>query len=82
MRGKTSLLSARCHPAPYGAPLAPPGWVDHRRLRATLAQGRRPVNVNDLWIAATAFALGVPVVTQDHDFDVMSELAGLEVVHV
>jgi predicted nucleic acid-binding protein len=30
--------------------------------------------VNDSWIAATALALGVPVVTQDDDFPDLDEL--------
>src|SRR3954469_14990059 len=34
------------------------------QLRLLLAQPRRRVNVNDPWIAATALAHGVPVVTQ------------------
>jgi predicted nucleic acid-binding protein len=35
--------------------------------------------VNDSWIAATAMALGVPVVTQDSDY---VEIRGLTVVKV
>jgi predicted nucleic acid-binding protein len=35
--------------------------------------------VNDSWIAATALALDVPVVTQDDDY---VEVEGLEVVRV
>ena len=34
-------------------------------LRVTLREIGRSVSVNDLWIAATALALGVPLVTQD-----------------
>lgn len=52
------------------------------RVRVQLADAGRRVNVNDLWIAATALALRVPVVTQDQDFDVIAELSGLEVVRV
>lgn len=52
------------------------------RLRVQLANAKRRVSVNDIWIAATAVALGVPVVTQDRDFDVMADLSGLLVVHV
>jgi len=40
------------------------------RLRAA---GRR-VPVNDSWIAATAIAHGVPVVTQDSDYDAMPDV--------
>jgi predicted nucleic acid-binding protein len=32
------------------------------------------MGVNDSWIAATAMALGVPVVTQDDDFPALDEL--------
>ena len=35
--------------------------------------------VNDLWIAATALALGIPVVTQDDDY---VDVPGLAVVHL
>jgi predicted nucleic acid-binding protein len=40
------------------------------RLRAA---GRR-VPVNDSWIAATAIAHGVPVVTQNSDYDAMPDI--------
>jgi len=36
-------------------------------LRVILRESGRSVSVNDLWIAATALALGVPLVTQDRD---------------
>ncbi|MDP9116564.1 MAG: type II toxin-antitoxin system VapC family toxin [Actinomycetota bacterium] len=52
------------------------------RLRVYLANARRRANVNDMWIAATALTLGIPVVTQDHDFDVIAELSDLQVLHV
>lgn len=52
------------------------------RVRVHLANARRRANVNDMWIAATALALHVPVVTQDRDFDVIAELTGLDVIHV
>jgi predicted nucleic acid-binding protein len=35
--------------------------------------------VNDSWIAATALSLGVPVVTQDHDY---VAVPGLDVIRV
>jgi predicted nucleic acid-binding protein len=35
--------------------------------------------LNDSWIAATAMALDVPIVTQDEDFPT---LAGLDVINV
>ncbi|MGN6189190.1 MAG: type II toxin-antitoxin system VapC family toxin [Conexibacter sp.] len=52
------------------------------RLRVHLAEARRRINVNDLWIAATALAHGLPVVTQDDDFGPVDGVAGLSVVHV
>jgi predicted nucleic acid-binding protein len=52
------------------------------QLRYKLAQARRKANVNDLWIAAVACARGMPVVTQDDDFDVIAEVGGPPVIHV
>ncbi len=52
------------------------------RLRVHLAEAERRVNVNDLWIAATALANGLPVVTQDDDFAACAGVGGLEVVRV
>jgi predicted nucleic acid-binding protein len=52
------------------------------RLRVHLAEARRRVNVNDLWIAATALAGGLPVVTQDADFEPLRGVAGLAIVQV
>jgi predicted nucleic acid-binding protein len=52
------------------------------RLRVHLAEAGRPLNVNDLWIAATALAHGLPVVTQDDDFGPVDGVAGLEVLRV
>lgn len=47
-------------------------WAD---LRAQLRERGRRMPVNDSWIAATAVAHGLPVVTQDDDFDVVDGLA-------
>jgi len=52
------------------------------RLRVLLAEQQRRLNVNDLWIAATAAAHGLPIVTQDADFDVLAEVGGIEVIQV
>ena len=49
------------------------------RLRVTLRDLGLAMPVNDSWIAATAIALGVPVVTQDDDY---VEVPGLRVIHV
>jgi predicted nucleic acid-binding protein len=52
------------------------------RLRVHLAEQGRHVNVNDLWIAASAVANGLPIVTQDDDFDPLDGVRGLVVVRV
>lgn len=52
------------------------------RLRVLLAQTGRRVNVNDLWIAATAVAHGLPVVTQDDDFTPLDGAGGITVIRV
>ncbi len=52
------------------------------RLRVHLAQAGRRVNVNDLWIAATAVTNRLPVVTQDDDFAPLYGASGLEVIRV
>ena len=49
------------------------------RLRVDLLDRGLRMGVNDSWIAATALALGVPVITQDDDY---VEVPGLAVVHV
>jgi len=51
-------------------------------LRLLLAESRRRVNVNDTWIAATALAHGVPVVSQDADFAVLADISPLQVLVV
>ncbi|HEY9482609.1 MAG TPA: type II toxin-antitoxin system VapC family toxin [Micromonosporaceae bacterium] len=51
-------------------------------LRVHLAERGRRINVNDLWIAATALSRGIPVVTQDNDFDAVVGVAGLSVIRV
>jgi predicted nucleic acid-binding protein len=52
------------------------------QMRVYLAAAGGAVNVNDLWIAATAAAHELPVITQDADFDALSGVAGLTVVNV
>jgi predicted nucleic acid-binding protein len=52
------------------------------QMRAYLAASGRSVNANDVWIAATAAANEIPVVTQDADFDALSGVAGLTVIPV
>ncbi len=52
------------------------------QMRVELAENRRRVNVNDLWIAASAASRGLPVVTQDDDFSAVDGIAGLVVVRL
>lgn len=49
------------------------------KLRLLLRDGGQRMPVNDSWIAATAMALGIPVVTQDDDY---VDLPGLTVIKV
>jgi hypothetical protein len=62
--------------------------VDHRvaqvwaGMRAYLAASGKEVSGNDLWIAATAAAAEIPVVTQDRDFYALSGINGLKVIEV
>jgi len=52
------------------------------RLRLHLAETGARVNVNDLWIAATAAANGLPVVTQDDEFGPLDGVGGVSVIRV
>lgn len=52
------------------------------QMRAYLAAAERRVNINDMWIAATAAAHEIPVLTEDGDFDALSGVAGLTVIPV
>ncbi|TFC19246.1 type II toxin-antitoxin system VapC family toxin [Cryobacterium algoritolerans] len=52
------------------------------RLRQKLRENGRRINVNELWIAATALAHHLPVFTQDADFAVLADLGGPEIVTV
>jgi predicted nucleic acid-binding protein len=62
--------------------------IDHRvaetwaGMRAYLAASDTRVKVNDLWIAATAAANRMPVITQDRDFYPLSGVNGLTVIEV
>lgn len=55
---------------------------ERARLRLDLLHTGRRMEVNDLWIAATAVAQKVPVVTQDDDFDALRGAEGSSHVHV
>ncbi len=49
-------------------------WAD---LRVALRSAGRRLEINDSWIAATAITHGLPIVTQDRDFE---DVPGLHVV--
>ena len=51
-------------------------------LRLLLAEAGRRVNVNDTWIAATALAHDVPVVSQDADYEILAGISDLRVIAV
>jgi predicted nucleic acid-binding protein len=74
----TLTAVAEMNPVPIDLAVAE-AWA---RIRVYLAAARRRTSVNDMWIAATAMALGVPVVTQDQDFDVIADVSGLQVLRV
>ncbi len=62
-------------PIPIDGPVAE-AWAT---LRVRLRDLGLRMPVNDSWIAATALALRVPVVTQDDDY---VEVPGLDVIHI
>ena len=49
------------------------------RLRVMLRDAGQRMPVNDSWIAATAMALQVPIVTQDDDYINLAELPVIRV---
>lgn len=65
----TLIAALRLDPAPVNEPVAE-SWA---KLRLWLRDNHRRMPVNDSWIAATAMALGVPVVAQDDDYDGLDE---------
>jgi hypothetical protein len=71
----TLLRALELQPLPVDEAVAE-AWA---RLRVALRDHGLRMPVNDSWIAATAVALGVPVVTQDSDY---VAVPGLDVVHV
>ena len=71
----TLMAALALDPVPVNQEVAG-AWA---RLRVTLRDLGLRMAVNDSWIAATALALGVPVVTQDEG-DV--SVPGLDVVRV
>lgn len=62
-------------PVPIDQPIAE-AWVT---LRLALRDAGLRMGVNDSWIAATAIALGLPLVTQNDDY---LHAPGLEIIQV
>jgi predicted nucleic acid-binding protein len=54
-------------------------WAE---MRVYLAQAGRRINVNNLWIAASAASRGLPVITQDDVFGALEGFPGFEFVRV
>jgi predicted nucleic acid-binding protein len=52
-----------------------------RRAPLCPVRGAR-LTVNGTWIAATALAHGVPVVSPDHDHVALADISGLQVIAV
>lgn len=52
------------------------------QMRAYMQASGKKMEVNDMWIAATAAAHEIPVLTQDQDFDALHGVAGLTVIPV
>ena len=74
-RLNTLMRALEFEPIPIDGAVAE-AWA---RLRILLRDRGLRMPVNDSWIAATALALGVPVVTQDADY---IQLAELDIIQV
>lgn len=74
-RLSTLMRALELQPVPIDETVAD-AWA---HLRILLRDRGLRMPVNDSWIAATALALGVPIVTQDEDYVAVS---GLEVIRI
>jgi predicted nucleic acid-binding protein len=72
-RLRTLTVAADFDPLPVDDAVAT-AWAE---LRIALRDAGRRMPLNDSWIAATAIAYGLPVATQDDDYD---DVPGLDVV--
>ena len=77
-RLRTLQLTLESEPLPVDAAVAQE-WA---LLRVKVARAGRRVNVNDLWIAATARANRLQVVTQDGDFAVLADLGLIDLIEI
>ncbi len=71
----TLTAALQLNPVPVDERVA----AEWARLRVLLRDSRQRMPVNDSWIAATALALGVPLVTQDDDFPDLQDLSVIRV---
>ncbi len=71
----TYMSAVRLVPVPVDEAVARKWALVRIGLRDTSTEAR----VNDSWIAATALALGIPVVTQDDDYDGIPDLEVISV---
>ena len=74
-RMETLSVAEALDPLPIDEPVAH-AWA---ALIVALREAGKRMPINDSWIAATAIAHGIPVASQDGDFD---DLPGLEVIRV
>lgn len=74
-RLETLSVAESLDPLPIDAQVAH-AWAT---LRLALRDAGKRMPINDSWIAATAIANGMPVVSQDGDYD---GIPGLEVIRV
>jgi predicted nucleic acid-binding protein len=72
-RLRTLTMALAAEPLPVNDAVAD-AWAE---LTAILREQGRKMPVNDSWIAATAIANGLPLATQDRDYD---DLPGLTVI--
>ncbi len=72
LRSATLADAMKARVVPIDIALVAQAWCT---LRVALP---RKMPANDSWIAATALALGIPVVTQDDDFESAAELLRIE----
>jgi predicted nucleic acid-binding protein len=71
-RSATLSDAMKARVVPIDVALVAQAWCT---LRLAL---KRRIPANDSWIAATALALGIPIVTQDDDFDAASSILRIE----
>jgi predicted nucleic acid-binding protein len=55
-------------------PITAETTISYAALRSNLRRLGRPIPANDAWIAALAIQHGLPILSRDEHFDVLSEL--------